>query len=42
MKKYQISISNRFAVLENLNDSEEINWAWENMKGSIEPQITAV
>ena len=42
MKKYQIRISKRFAVLENLNDSEKINWAWENMKESIKPQITAV
>jgi len=26
-KQYQIRISNRFAGLENLNDSEDINWA---------------
>ena len=29
---YQIMISNRFAALENLNDSEAINRAWENIK----------
>jgi hypothetical protein len=31
-KQYQIKISNRFAALENLNVSEEINRAWENIK----------
>jgi hypothetical protein len=31
-KRYQIKISNRFAGLENLNDSEDINRAWENIK----------
>jgi len=31
-KQYQIKISNRFAALENLNDSEDINRAWENIK----------
>ena len=30
--KYQIKISNKFAALENLNDSEDINRAWENIK----------
>jgi hypothetical protein len=30
IKKYQIEISNRFAALETLNDSEDINKAWEN------------
>jgi hypothetical protein len=34
-KKYQIKISNRFAALENLNDSDEINRAWENIKENI-------
>jgi 50S ribosomal subunit-associated GTPase HflX len=29
-KHYQIEVSNRFAVLENLSDSEDINRAWEN------------
>ena len=31
-KQYQIKISNRVAVLENLSDSEDINRAWENIK----------
>jgi hypothetical protein len=30
-KQYQIKFSNRFATLENLNDSEDINMAWENI-----------
>jgi len=28
--QYQVEISNRFAALENLNDSEDLNKAWEN------------
>jgi hypothetical protein len=35
MKYYQIKISNRFSALENLNGSEGINRAWENIKGNI-------
>jgi len=31
-KQYQTVISNRFAALENLSDSEGINRAWENIK----------
>jgi hypothetical protein len=34
-KQYQIEISNRFASLENLNDSEDKNGAWENIKENI-------
>ena len=34
-KQYQIEISNRFAALENLSDSEDINRAWENIKQNI-------
>jgi len=34
-KQYQIEISNRFAALENLNDSEDINKTWENIKKNI-------
>jgi hypothetical protein len=34
-KQYQINISNRFAALDNLNDSEGINSAWENIKDDI-------
>jgi hypothetical protein len=35
MKKYQIKISNRFATLEDLRDSEDVDKAWENIKQSI-------
>jgi hypothetical protein len=31
-KQYQIKISNRFAAVENLNDSKDINRAWHNIK----------
>ena len=31
-KQYHIMISNRFAALENLTDSEDIIRAWENIK----------
>jgi glycine betaine/choline ABC-type transport system substrate-binding protein len=31
-EQYQLKISNRFAALENLNDSEDINRAWKNIK----------
>jgi len=34
-KQYQIEISNKFAALENLSDSEDINRAWENIKENI-------
>jgi 50S ribosomal subunit-associated GTPase HflX len=34
-KQYQIKISNKLAALENLNDSEGINRAWENIKENI-------
>jgi hypothetical protein len=34
-KQYQIKISNRFAALENLNISEDINRAWESIKENI-------
>jgi hypothetical protein len=34
-KQYQLKISNRFAALENLNVSEDINRAWENIKQSM-------
>jgi len=36
-KQYQINISNRFAVLESLNDSENINRVWKNFKDIIKP-----
>ena len=34
-KQYQIKISRMFATLENLNDREDINRAWENIKKNI-------
>jgi hypothetical protein len=34
-KKHQLKILNRFAALENLNVSEDINRAWENIKENI-------
>jgi ribosomal protein S25 len=34
-KQYQIKISNRFAALEILNGSKDINRAWENIKDNI-------
>jgi len=34
-KQYQIKISNRFAALENLNESEDIKGVWENIKEHI-------
>jgi len=34
-KLCQIEISNKFATLENLSDSEDINRVWENIKDNI-------
>ena len=34
-KQYQSEISNRFAALKNLSDSDDINRAWENIKKNI-------
>jgi len=34
-KQYQIKISNRFAALEELSNSKNINRAWENIKENI-------
>ena len=34
-KQYQINISNRFGALDNINDSEDINRAGENIKENI-------
>jgi hypothetical protein len=39
-KQYKIKISNRFAALENLSDSEDINRAWENIKENIKTSAT--
>jgi len=34
-KQFQVKVSNSFAALENLSDSEDINRAWENIKENI-------
>jgi len=34
-KEYALKISNRFAALEIIGDSEDINRAWENIKENI-------
>jgi hypothetical protein len=34
-QQHHIKISHRFAALENLTDSEDINRAWENIKENI-------
>jgi len=34
--QYQIEITNRFATLENLNDDEDVNRTWENIKENIQ------
>jgi len=34
-KQYQTEITNRFAALENLNDDEDVNKTWENIKENI-------
>jgi len=39
VKQYQVKISKSFAALENLNDSEDINRAWENIKENIKTPV---
>jgi hypothetical protein len=39
-KQYQIEISNRFAALENLSYSEDVNRTWENIKENIKTSAT--
>jgi ribonucleotide reductase alpha subunit len=39
MKNDQIKISNRFAVLENLSDSEHINRYWKNINENIQISV---
>ena len=34
-KEYQIKISKMFAASENLNDKEDINGSWENIKENV-------
>jgi len=35
-EQYQIKITNRFAALENSNDDEDVNRAWENFKENMQ------
>ena len=35
-EQYQIEIINKFAALENLNDDEDVNRTWENVKENIQ------
>jgi len=35
-EQYQIEITNRFAALENANDDEDVNRAYENIKDNIQ------
>jgi hypothetical protein len=39
MEQCQIKISKRLAALENLNDSEDIKRAWENIKENIKTSV---
>jgi len=41
-KQYPIKISIRLAALENLNDSENINRAWENVKENIKTSVKEI
>jgi hypothetical protein len=42
MKQYQIEISKSFAALEDLDDGEDINRAWENIKDNIRTSTKVV
>jgi hypothetical protein len=42
MTQYLIEITNKFAALQNLNDDEDINRAWENIKENIKTQLKRV
>jgi hypothetical protein len=42
MKQNQIKISNRFAALENLSNSKDIDRAWGNIKENTKPQLKTV
>ena len=35
-KQYQTEITNRFAALENLNNDEDVNRTWQNIKENIQ------
>ena len=41
-KEYQNKISKRFATLENLSDSEDINRAWKTLKRISKPHLKTV
>jgi len=41
-KQYPIKISIGLAALENLNDSENINRAWENIKENIKTSVKEI
>jgi hypothetical protein len=41
-KQYRFGITNRFAVLENLNDSKDISRAWEKVKDNVKPLLMRV
>jgi len=36
---YQIEITNRFADMENLNDDDDVNRTWENIKENIKTSV---
>jgi len=38
-EQYQIEITNRFAALENLDDDEDVNRNWENIKENIQTSV---
>ena len=41
-KQYQIDITNRFAALQNLNEDEDVNRTWENIKENIKSSAKGV
>ena len=38
-KQYQIKITHRFAALENLSDSKDVNRVWENIQENIKTSV---
>jgi hypothetical protein len=38
-KQFQIELSNRFAAVENLSGSEDINRAWKNIKENMKISV---
>jgi hypothetical protein len=41
-KQHQIEITNKFAALESISESEDINRVWENIKTISKPQLKRV